>query len=116
MYLKTDNELNSDLTKKDVSNALGTPEQKDRRKSAPRTPKSPFVVQHTVKILIAEMMLQLLTPLKDRHNLKTLKLGNYTLIIFYLTSPLTRKNNLFKGLRLKYTLSKYQNNTTFLKY
>ena len=79
MYLKTDGsaDVNNDSTKKNINNALGTPEQKDRRKSASRTPKSPFVVQQTVKILIAEMMLQLLTPSKDRHTLKTLRLGNY---------------------------------------
>ena len=76
MYLKTDgSDGSNNLSTKNINDVLGTPDQKDRRKSTPRTPKSPFVVQQTVKILVAEMMLQLLTPLKDRHALKSLRLG-----------------------------------------
>uniref|UniRef100_A0A7M5VBR8 Telomere-associated protein Rif1 N-terminal domain-containing protein n=1 Tax=Clytia hemisphaerica TaxID=252671 RepID=A0A7M5VBR8_9CNID len=51
-----------------TNNNMKTP---DRRKSIHKSPKSPFNAPPKVKLLLAEMMLQLLTPLERRHQLKS---------------------------------------------
>jgi len=81
VYLKTVPENNNNNNNNNLlgqtSKAITTPDRVEGRKSLPKTPKSPFNASPKVKLLVAEMLYQLLTDSKERHMVKSLKLGKF---------------------------------------
>ena len=62
VYLK--NEIPNINNPGQTSNDVTTPDRIEKRKSLPKTPKSPFNASAKVKILVAEILFQLLQILK----------------------------------------------------